>query len=111
MQSTPHITHPIASGFPSPAMEYQVPPLDLNRLLTPHPAATFFFRFTGHHGEKLGVRHGDLLIVDRSAPPLPGRMLLADRDGEWTLCLTPETTASGPPLLVWGVVTWVIHKL
>ena len=35
------------AGFPSPAEQYQEPPLDLNELLVKRPAATFFVRVQG----------------------------------------------------------------
>ena len=35
------------AGFPSPAEQYQEPPLDLNELLVKRPAATYFVRVEG----------------------------------------------------------------
>jgi DNA polymerase V len=91
-------------------MEYEAPTLDLNRLLVQHPAATFFFRFIGHQGEKMGVVNGDLLLVDRSVPPSKGRMLLIERDGEWALCRSPVAASKDESLRVWGVVAWILHR-
>jgi len=102
--------HPQATGFPSPAMEYQESSLDLNRLLIKHSAATFFFRFIGHDGAKLGIVHGDLLVIDRACDPSPDRLLLVEHDGQWALCPGSDLHACGESLRVWGVVTWVLHR-
>ena len=37
----------VKAGFPSPAQDYMSEEIDLNRLLIPHPEATFFVRISG----------------------------------------------------------------
>lgn len=98
------------TGFPSPATEYSAPPLDLNRLLIRHPAATFFFRFSGHDGSHLGVQNGDLLIIDRATDPERDRLLLVEQDGDWALCRGSDLNTFAQTLRVWGVVTWVLRR-
>ena len=44
MPAKPKISGSVVAGFPSPAEQYQEPPLDLNELLVKRPAATFFVR-------------------------------------------------------------------
>jgi len=101
---------PVSAGFPSPAQGYEDEPMDLNELLVQHPAATFFFRATGRHLAAEGVREGSLLVVDRSVTPRPGRLVVADRDGERVVCcLGREQDEDG--LQVWGVVTAIITRL
>ncbi len=109
---------PIAAGFPSPAQGYEDEPLDLNELLVRHPAATFFYRVRGHHLKADGIRDGSVLVVDRSVTPVPGRLVVADRDGERVVCRAPsassrdrDATFDGGGLLVWGVVTAIITKV
>ncbi|WP_238984592.1 LexA family protein [Billgrantia kenyensis] len=40
---------------------------------------------TGDSMERLGIRDGDLLIVDRSLDPRPGHIIVAMVDGEITV--------------------------
>lgn len=102
----------VSAGFPSPAQGYEDEPLDLNELLVQHPAATFFFRATGRHLDAEGVREGALLVVDRSVTPRPGRLVVADRDGERVVCrLGREQEQDADGLQIWGVVTAIITRL
>jgi len=118
----------VSAGFPSPADDYVETALDLNRYLVANPAATFMVRVGGDSMVDAGILDGDVLVVDRSREPLPGRIVVAVLDGELTvkrLCrlrgrifLAPENTAYSPievredqELTVWGVVTGVIRKL
>jgi len=111
----------IAAGFPSPAQGYEDEPLDLNQLLIQHPAATFFFRARGRHLAREGIHDGSLLVVDRSVTPRPGRLVVADENGERVVCRLGQTSGQHtgnacdhdqqPALQVWGVVTAIITRL
>jgi DNA polymerase V len=118
----------VAAGFPSPADDFIDRSLDLNEHLAPHPAATFFVRVSGDSMQGANVRSGDILVVDRSLEPADGKVVVAALDGELTvkrirakagrLFLAPENPdfpaiEVGPEasLEIWGVVTYVIHKL
>ena len=59
--------------------------LDLNALLTPRPIATFYMRVAGHGLRNQGVMDGDLLVIDRSIPPSPGVLVVAEHRGEFLL--------------------------
>ena len=59
--------------------------LDLNALLTPRPIATFYMRVAGHGLRSYGVMDGDLLVIDRSIPPSPGVLVVAEHRGEFLL--------------------------
>ena len=88
---TPRPTHPantfplfaarVEAGFPSPADDYVDRALDLHEELVPRPAATFFVRARGESMIGAGIHDGDLLVVDRSLPPVPGRVVIAALDG------------------------------
>ena len=73
------------AGFPSPAEQYQEPPLDLNELLVKRPAATFFVRVQGDSMIGAGIHDGDLLVVDRSLRPASGDVIIACVDGDFTV--------------------------
>jgi DNA polymerase V len=102
--------------------------LDLNQHLIKHPTATFFVRVAGESMCQAGIHSGDVLIVDRALSPSDGSVVIAVINGELTvkrlskrkgkLMLVPENQQY-PPLAitettafeVWGVVTYVIHRV
>ena len=59
--------------------------LDLNALLTPRPISTFYMRVAGHGLRSHGLLDGDLLVIDRSIPPSPGVLVVAEHRGEFLL--------------------------
>ena len=67
----------VAAGFPSPADDYVEKTLDLNELLVQKPAATFFVRAQGESMLGAGIHPNDILIVDRSIEPTPGKWSFA----------------------------------
>lgn len=124
----PLFGHKIAAGFPSPADDYVEDRIDLNQHLIRHKEATFFLRVQGDSMLGAGIHNGDLLVVDRALEPVDGKIVIAVLDGELTVkrleCragqirLMPENPAFTPivvnneqDLVIWGVVTNVIHGL
>ncbi len=118
----------VAAGFPSPADDHLDNKLDLNEHLVKHPAATFFVRVEGRSMIGAGIHPDDILVVDRSVEASNGNIVVAAVDGELTvkrlhyrrarLFLEPENPDYDPieitgdtDLVVWGVVTNVIHKV
>ncbi|UYG08364.1 LexA family protein [Halomonas sp. M4R1S46] len=117
----------VRAGFPSPADDHLDVELDLHAHVVRRPAATYFVRAEGDSMLGDGIHDGDLLVVDRSLEPLPGRVVIIAVDGEPTVKrLTRHAgrtflEASNPrfapmPLegrecQVWGVVTHVLHAL
>ena len=85
MPAKAKISGSVVAGFPSPAEQYQEPPLDLNELLVKRPAATYFVRVEGDSMEDEGIRHGDLLVVDRSLRPASGDVIIASLGGDFTV--------------------------
>lgn len=117
----------VSAGFPSPADDYIDRRLDLNELLIPHPAASFFVRVAGDSMTGAAINDGDLLIVDRSLEAVNGRIVIAVVDGELTVkrfrrrggvCRLEAENPAYPALEfgegarceIWGVVTAVIHR-
>jgi DNA polymerase V len=118
----------ISAGFPSPADDYIEAALDLNTYLVRNPAATFMVRVSGDSMTGAGIRDGDILVVDRSEEPVPGKIVVAVLDGELTvkrlvrkdgqILLAPENplyrpiaVAAEQDLHVWGVVSAVVRRL
>ncbi|MDP8231846.1 MAG: translesion error-prone DNA polymerase V autoproteolytic subunit [Candidatus Zophobacter franzmannii] len=118
----------IQAGFPSPAQDYIEKALDLNEFLIQHPSATYFIRVDGYSMTNAGINPGDILIVDRSLEPAHNKIIIAVFDGELTVkrlvirkgiyYLSPENDqfpeleiTEDTDFSVWGVVTFVIHKV
>jgi DNA polymerase V len=124
----PLFTGKVAAGFPSPADDYIEKTLDLNELLVQKPAATFFARAQGESMLGAGIHHNDILVVDRSIEPVPGKIVICalngeltvkrlERDGgQWQLKAEnkhyPDIAIHEElEMVIWGVVTNVIHPL
>jgi DNA polymerase V len=118
----------VAAGFPSPADDYVEKSLDLNELLIQKPAATFFVRAQGQSMLGAGIHPNDILVVDRSIEPVPGKIVICALNGELTVKrlerhneqwqLKAENHAypdilihEDLDMIIWGVVTCVIHPL
>ena len=123
----PMLRFPAWAGFPSPAEDWQES-LDLNQLLIKHPAATFLVRAVGDSMIGAGIFSGDILVVDRSLEAADNRIIVAQVAGDLLVkrfrklrgktYLMPENQAyplveiqADTELLVWGIVTHVIHAL
>ncbi len=122
--------HPASPrGFAAVARDHAEAPLDLHRLMVPRPAATFFMRMRGDSMRPL-LREGDLLVVDRSLDPRPGRLVVAALDGHHVVRRwerdpagvgavlraenpkhEPIRTAEAPDFVLFGVVTWVAREM
>jgi len=124
----PLFTGKVAAGFPSPADDYIEKTLDLNDLLVKKPAATFFVRAEGESMLGAGIHPNDILVVDRSLEPTVGKIVICALNGELTVKRLKSVTnevvlgAENPAysdiivqeyidLVIWGVVTNVIHSL
>tara|TARA_B100000780_G_scaffold74702_1_gene50233 strand:+ start:2641 stop:3075 length:435 start_codon:yes stop_codon:yes gene_type:complete len=118
----------VQAGFPSPAEDHLDLDLDLNSYLIQHPSATFCVRVEGESMIGAGIQSDDVIMIDRSLDPQKGSIVLAVLDGEFTvkrvdvqddkLYLLPENPKLKPievgeemSFQVWGVVTFVIHKV
>lgn len=119
---------PVEAGFPSPAEDYLDRRLDLHQHLVRNEAATFFLRAHGESMLGAGIHDGDLLIVDRSIDATHRKVVIAALDGDLTVkrllrregrvLLAPENPQFDPIDItesefvhIWGVVTYVVHKL
>jgi DNA polymerase V len=118
----------ISAGFPSHADDYVEGRLSLDEHFVARPEATFFLRVQGDSMIGAGIHDGDLLIVDKSLTPQHGSIVIAEVHGELTvkrlyrkngvISLRAENPAyraipinEESQLVVWGVVTNVVHNL
>ena len=124
----PFFTARVQAGFPSPGDDYVESNLDLNQLLIKNPSATFFVKVEGESMSDAGITTGDTLIVDRALEAKDKNIVIASINGELTVkrvwiangkvFLKPENNDFSPIEIteemdfdIWGVVTYVIHKV
>ena len=124
----PFYLHKVGAGFPSPATDYIEDDIDLNSHLITNAPATFIIRVQGKSMTNVGIYDGDLLIVDKSLSPKNFSTVIANVNEELvvkTLIKSKETNyltsgskntsdrinlTDNPEIIIWGVVTYVIHK-
>ncbi|MCI0382434.1 MAG: translesion error-prone DNA polymerase V autoproteolytic subunit [Chlamydiae bacterium] len=100
--------------------------LDLNQELIAHPAATFFVRVATDSMQSSSIFPEDILIVDRALEAKNGDIVIAVIEGEFLVRRLkkqkgaifllsegeqPIALKSQGDWQIWGVVTYVIHKL
>lgn len=122
---------PVSAGYPFATDTFIEGQLDPYEYLVKHPSSTFFVHVTGDSMVCEGadnISPGDLLVVDRTLEPRHGKPVIAILDGELTvkkfersgprLCLVPANEQYQPIEImphqdfeIWGVVTFVIHRV
>ena len=124
----PFYLHKVGAGFPSPATDYIEDDIDLNSHLITNAPATFIIRVQGKSMTNVGIYDGDLLIVDKSLNPknfstvianvneeLVVKTLIKSKEAKYLTSGSKNTSdrinlADNPEIIIWGVVTYVIHK-
>lgn len=104
---------------------------NLDTHLVRNAEATFLVKIRGDSLQAAGLRDGDLVIMDRTIPPLAGSVVAVaaagkialrrlSRDAAGRLMLEPGTDRlsdpTHPPLSlaeceIWGVARWVVQRL
>ena len=125
----PFYLHKVGAGFPSPATDYIEDDLDLNTHLISNAPATFIIRVQGKSMRDVGIYDGDLLIVDKSINPknfstvianvneeLVVKTFIKEKEVSYLTSGSKSTTdkinlGENQEVIIWGVVTYVIHKL
>ena len=117
----------ISAGFPSPAEDSLESSISLDKHLIKNPEATFMACVNGDSMVRIGIYHGDILIIDRSLNVRDGDVIIALLQGEFTvkevsiidgqLFLVPrnpdyECIKITPEMEfeAWGIVTSSIRK-
>lgn len=125
--SIPFYQSRIQAGFPSPADDYQELSLDVLKFLVDSPHSTFCVKVTGNSMEGAAIKHGSILVVDRSKTVQNESIIIAMLNGDFTVkryrktkgqvWLIPEHPAYDPVLVtehmdfqIWGVVTYIITQ-
>ena len=124
----PYYLHKVGAGFPSPATDYIEDDIDLNSHLITNAPATFIIRVQGKSMTNVGIYDGDLLIVDKSLNPKNFSTVIANVNEELVVktlvknkndnyltsgsknTLDKISLIDNPEIIIWGVVTYVIHK-
>ena len=119
----------VGAGFPSPATDYVENDIDLNVHLIKNIPSTFVIRVQGKSMNDVGIHDGDLLIVDKSLNPknlstiivnineeLVVKTLIKENNKSFLTSGSKEIKSKinlteNPEILIWGVVTYVIHAL
>lgn len=101
--------------------------LNLNELLVPHPVSTYYLRAEGDAAADIGIKNGDILVVDKSIKPHTGDVVVATVNGEFMLkrfkldgsqAWLSADDSDGLAIALhesedaqlWGVVTFWVHK-
>ena len=119
----------VGAGFPSPATDYVEDDIDLNTHLIKNIPSTFLIRVQGKSMDKVGIHNDDILVVDRSLDPKNFSTVVANVNEELIVkTFIKENNQSfltsgskkindkinltdNPEIIIWGVVTYVIHAL
>ena len=125
----PFHLHKVGAGFPSPATDYVEDDIDLNAHLIKNTPSTFIIRVQGKSMTSIGIHDGDLLIVDRSLDPknfstvvvnindeLVVKSFIKEKNQSFLTSGSSEiknkiNLTENPEIVIWGVVTYVIHAL
>jgi len=118
------------AGFPSPSQDWREDAIDLVELLRLDRAASFVFRVSGNSMLDAGLYDNDVVVVDRDAKPVNGRIVIAIVDGgfvvrqlvirQGTPYLEARNSSMSYPLTVadgdlgveiWGVVRACVRNL
>ena len=113
----------VGAGFPSPATDYVEDDIDLNAHLIKNIPSTFLIRVQGKSMNNIGIRDGDLLIVDKSLNPKNFSTVVANvneelivksfiKEKEQTFLTSGSkkikdkiNLSENPEIDIWGVVT------
>ena len=119
----------VGAGFPSPATDYVEDDVDLNAYLIKNIPSTFLIRVQGKSMNNVGIKDGDLLVVDRSLDPKNFSTVVANVNEELVVktylkeknqsFLTSGSKklkdkinlTENPEIIIWCVVTYTIHAL
>ncbi len=83
--SIPVIDFKIPAGKPTGANDVPITLNNLSSYLGGNPDHTFAFVVDGNSMSGSGIKHGDVLIVDRTQVPKPSSIVVFELNGEFTV--------------------------
>ena len=119
----------VGAGFPSPATDYVEDDIDLNAHLIKNIPSTFLIRVQGKSMSSIGIHNDDILVVDRSLNPknfstvivnineeLVVKSFVKEKDQSFLTSGSKRlkdkiNLTENSEIIIWGVVTYVIHAL
>ena len=119
----------VGAGFPSPATDYVEDDIDLSSHLIKNIPSTFLIRVQGKSMSSIEIHNDDILVVDRSLNPKNFSTVIVNVNEELVVksfvkekdqsLLTSGSKhlkdkinlTENPEIIIWGVVTYVIHAL
>ena len=119
----------VGAGFPSPATDYVEDDIDLNAHLIKNIPSTFLIRVQEKSMNCIGFYNDDLLVVDRSLNPknfstvivnineeLVVKTFIKEKNQSFLTSGSKEikdkiNLTENPEIIIWGVVTYIIHAL
>jgi len=125
----PIILQKVCAGFPSPATDYLEDEINLNEELVTNKASTFLIRVTGSSMVEDNIHDGDVLIVDKSLNIQHNSIAVLNYEGQLVVKKIIKKNnkfflisklgnhnhfieiTEDSQTQVWGVVTYVIHKV
>ena len=116
-ETLPIILQKVSAGFPSPATDYIEEQIDLNKELIKKPSSTFLIRVQGNSMIDHKITEGDVLIVDRSLALKTNSVAVLNFEEKYFLLSKKNNSTKEIEINtnlnteLWGVVTYVIHKL
>jgi len=128
-EKLPIILQKVCAGFPSPATDYLEDEINLNEELITNKASTFLIRVTGSSMVEDNIHDGDVLIVDKSLNIQHNSIAVLDYEGQLVVKKIIKKNnkfflisklgnhnhfieiTEDNETQVWGVVTYVIHKV
>ncbi len=120
------LANKVSAGFPSPAEDFGVSRLDLDRILNIDNDSNFFMRVSGCSMVEYGINDGDIISIRKGRRPEHGDIVVATVRGEFLVKLlevhgNKVTLKAGNPRYkdivlteeleaeCWGVVAAVIR--
>ena len=128
-EKLPIILQKVCAGFPSPATDYLEDEINLNEELITNKASTFLIRVTGSSMVEDNIHDGDVLIVDKSLNIQHNSIAVLNYEGQLVVKKIIKKNnkfflisklgnhnhfieiIEDNETQVWGVVTYVIHKV
>jgi len=128
-EKLPIILQKVCAGFPSPATDYLEDEINLNEELITNKASTFLIRVTGSSMVEDNIHDGDVLIVDKSLNIQQNSIAVLNYEGQLVVKKIIKKNnkfflisklgnrnhfieiTEDNETQVWGVVTYVIHKV